>query len=403
MNKSADIKLKIKFIMLIAKALHRYGASADRVETALMVLSEKLNVRADYFALPTSIMASFRMEDDEFTRMLRLDPGKINLEKLYYSDKTVDDVIDEKLALKDGISRIQFIIDKEPIHSDFLSVLGMTLLAFNAALLLGGSFYDALLSGAMGFISGIFTAQIKIERIDTIMEALTAFFIAFSATLFAGVYQVLHPSIIILSSLLYFFPGLSLTMAIGELSSQNLTAGSARFMGAIVILLKIAFGTYMGTLWANALVVPFEAPLIPLSMLIKTIALILVSLSFVINYQARWQETPWILLAGISTYFLNRYLGAHFGNTAAAILAGTYIGAGSNIYARVLQRPSMIVSLPAIILLVPGALGYKSLEFLFSQNTLDGINSLFNTLTIGLALVAGTYFGSLIVKPKRSL
>lgn len=403
MNKSADIKLKIKFIMLIAKALHRYGASADRVEMALMVLSEKLNVRADYFALPTSIMASFRMEDDEFTRMLRLDPGKINLEKLYYSDKTVDDVIDEKLALKDGISRIQFIIDKEPIHSDFLSVLGMTLLAFNAALLLGGSFYDALLSGGMGFISGIFTAQIKIERIDTIMEALTAFFIAFSATLFAGVYQVLHPSIIILSSLLYFVPGLSLTMAIGEVASQNLTAGSARFMGAIVILLKIAFGTYMGTLVANSFVTPFEAPLMSQSIIFKTIALVLVSFSFVINFQARWQETPWIILAGITTYFLNRYLGAYFGQTAAAILAGTYIGAGSNLYARLLQRPSMIVSLPAIILLVPGALGYKSLEFLFSQNAIDGINSLFNTLTIGLALVAGTYFGSLIVKPKRSL
>jgi uncharacterized membrane protein YjjP (DUF1212 family) len=403
MNRSADIKLKIKFIMLIAKALHRYGASADRVETALMVLSEKLNVRADYFALPTSIMGSFRMEDDEFTRMLRLDPGKINLEKLYYSDKTVDDVIDEKLTLKDGINRIEFIIDKEPIHSDLLSVLGMTLLAFNAAILLGGSFYDAIFSGVMGIISGIFTAQIKIERIDTIMEALTAFFIAFSATVFAGVYQVLHPSIIILSSLLYFVPGLSLTMAIGEVASQNLTAGSARFMGAIVILLKIAFGTYMGSLVASSFVTPFEAPLMSESMVFKTIALVLVSFSFVINFQARWQETPWIILAGITTYFLNRYLGAHFGQTAAAILAGTYIGAGSNLYARLLQRPSMIVSLPAIILLVPGALGYKSLEFLFSQNAIDGINSLFNTLTIGLALVAGTYFGSLIVKPKRSL
>ena len=55
-------KLKIKFIMLMARALHRYGASADRIETALYVISEKLKVQADYFSLPTSIMASFKTE-----------------------------------------------------------------------------------------------------------------------------------------------------------------------------------------------------------------------------------------------------------------------------------------------------------------------------------------------------
>jgi uncharacterized membrane protein YjjP (DUF1212 family) len=403
MNKDADIKLKIKFIMLIAKALHRYGASADRVESALMVISDRLRVRGSYFALPTSIMGSFRMDDDEFTRMLRLDPGKVNLEKLYFADKTVDDVIDDKISIKDGVTRLQFIIDKPPLHNDFFSILGIVLLTFNVAILLGGNIYDALFSGLMGVVTGIFTSTVKIERIDTIMEALMAFGFSFLAIVFASWTEVLHPSVIILSSLIYFVPGLNLTMAIGEVASQNLTAGSARFMGAIVILLKIAFGTYLGSLVANNIVVPYESALLPESMTIKIVALFLIGISFVINFQARWQETPWILLAGISTYFINRHLGLHFGVTAAAILAGTYIGAGSNLYARLLQRPSMIVSLPAVIMLVPGALGYRSLEFLFSQNTIDGINSLFNTLTIGLALVAGTYFGSLIIKPKRAL
>jgi uncharacterized membrane protein YjjP (DUF1212 family) len=403
MNKSADIKFKIKFIMLMAKALHRYGASADRVETALMVLSENLNVQADYFALPTSIMASFRMEDDEFTRMLRLEPGKINLEKLYYSDKTVDDVIDEKITLTEGINRLQFIIDKPAIHSELLSILGVILLAFNVAIILGGNLYDASISGLLGLVAGTFTSKVKIERIDTIFEALIAFLIALSATLLTQWSSHLHSNIVILSSLIYFVPGLNLTMAIGEVASQNLTAGSARFMGAIVILLKIAFGTYLGTLVANYFTITHSLPVIPLGLEIKIIALILISLSFVINFQARWQETLWIMLAGISTFFLNSIVSNYLGHTAAALIAGTYIGAGSNFYARVLLRPSMIVSLPAIILLVPGSLGFKSLEFLFSQNTLSGINSLFNTLTIGLALVAGTYFGSLIIKPKRSL
>ena len=112
MDNTPAIKQKIRFIMLIAKALHRYGASADRIENALQVISEKLKIEASYFSLPTSIMGNFKVsDDDEFTRMERLDPGKINLEKLYYADKTVDDVIDEKISVADGIQRLQFIID----------------------------------------------------------------------------------------------------------------------------------------------------------------------------------------------------------------------------------------------------------------------------------------------------
>jgi uncharacterized membrane protein YjjB (DUF3815 family) len=63
----------------------------------------------------------------------------------------------------------------------------------------------------------------------------------------------------------------------------------------------------------------------------------------------------------------------------------------------------MIFSLPAIILLVPGSIGFKGLEFLFSHNTIEGINTLFNTFIIGIALVAGNYFGNILIKPKRNL
>lgn len=404
MENSAEIKLKIRFIMLIAKALHRYGASADRIENALTIISQKLNINANYFSLPTSIMGNFKIsEDDEFTRMERLDPGKINLEKLYFADKTVDDVIDEKISVKDGIARVKFIIDKAPLHSDFASIVAIIILASNVSLILGGNIFDSLLSAFIGLLIGIINSEVKIERIDTISEAIIAFITAFIAMSFSVFYPGLHPNIVILASLIYFVPGLSLTMAIGEISSQNLTAGTARLVGALVILFKLAFGTYLGSILSQYFFMPEMSEIETIHPLVKFISLLFISFSFVINFQARWQETFWIMLAGISTYYINSLIASQLGLTASALIAGTYIGAGSNLYARVLNRPSMIVSLPAIILLVPGSIGFKGIEFLFSQNALEGVNTLFNTLTIGLALVAGTYFGSIIIRPKRSL
>lgn len=404
MDNTPAIKQKIRFIMLIAKALHRYGASADRIENALQVISEKLKIEASYFSLPTSIMGNFKVsDDDEFTRMERLDPGKINLEKLYYADKTVDDVIDEKISVADGIQRLQFIIDKKPLHSDFSTIISLIILASNISLVLGGNLFDSLLAGFLGLVLGIFNSEVKIERFDTISEALMAFTVAFTSFSFSSFYSGMHPNIIILSTLIYFVPGLSLTMAIGEISSQNLTAGTARLMGALVILLKLAFGTYLGSILAHYFFIPQGADFETTHELVKFMALLFISFSFVISFQARWQETIWIILAGTTTFYINSYVISQLGQTAATLITGTYIGAGSNLYARALNRPSMIVSLPAIILLVPGSIGFKGLEFLFSQNTVDGINTLFNTITIGLALVAGTYFGNLIIRPKRSL
>ena len=42
-------------------------------------------------------------------------------------------------------------------------------------------------------------------------------------------------------------PGMTLTTAVRELSSQHLISGTARMMGAIATLLKLAFGTLAAT------------------------------------------------------------------------------------------------------------------------------------------------------------
>jgi uncharacterized membrane protein YjjB (DUF3815 family) len=69
----------------------------------------------------------------------------------------------------------------------------------------------------------------------------------------------------------------------------------------------------------------------------------------------------------------------------------------------VTKKPALITLLPGITLLVPGALGYSGIEAMINENTLHGINALLRTFIIALALVSGTFFGSILIKPKRSL
>lgn len=405
MNHNASIKEKVEFIMLMANALHRYGASADRIEKALYLVSDKLKVEANYFSLPTGIFANFKLPDqDEFTSMERLDPGKINLEKLYLADQTVDFVIDGKVSVREGSKILQDIFAKKTLFSDSMVNISLFFLAFGVAIFLKGNIYDALAAGVCGLFSGFFTSTVKVESVDSIADALIAFgasFFAFTCMQFG---LNVNPSIVILASLIYFIPGLSLTLAIHEISSQNLTSGTARLNGALIILMKISFGSYMGAEVAQGLFpAVLTAPEAPVSSIWQWPALVLVALSFVVSFQARLRDAFWIVVAGLLSFSASKILSAQFGVVAGAVGCGILIGAGSNLFARVLQRPAMIVLMPAIILLVPGSIGYKGLNFLFTQNAIEGINTLFNSISIGVGLVAGAYFGNILIKPKRTL
>lgn len=400
-----NTKEKVKFIMLLAGALHRYGASADRIEKALFLVSEKLGVEGNYFSIPTGIFANFKMPgEDEFTSMERLEPGKINLEKLYLSDHTVDLVLEGKLTINEGSERLKEIFDMRPRFSELAVNISLFFLAFGVAIFLKGNIYDALCAGALGLVSGLFTSTVKVERIDTISDAALAFLVSFGAFMCQGQGLPVTPSIIILASLIYFIPGLSLTLAIHEISSQNLTSGTARLTGALIILLKISFGSFIGAEVAKAF---FKTDQINTLAAVPEIwvwpSLVVVALTFVVSFQARSKDALWIVLAGLLSFSASKFFSAQFGPIAGAVGSGLVIGAGSNLFARALQRPAMIVLMPAIILLVPGSIGYKGLNFLFTQNAIEGINTLFNSITIGVGLVAGAYFGNIFVKPKRTL
>ena len=406
MSHSASISEKVEFIMLVAKALHRYGASADRIEKALVVTSEKLAINGNYFSLPTGIFANFKLaQNDEYTSMERLEPGKINLEKLFLADRTVDDVIEEKVTVAQGIEALKRTIEKEPRFSDLMVNLCLFFLAFGVALILKGGLIDALCAGCFGLMAGLFTSSVKTERIDTIIEALIAFFVSFGAFGLNYFDLNISPSVVILATLIYFIPGLSLTTAIHEISSQDLTSGTARLTGAMIILLKISFGSYIGAELAQNLlpISPVSQPHAPLDPFWQWPALVVVSLTFVVTFQARVQDAFWIALAGLVSFSASKLGVASFGPIGGAFASGVILGSGSNLFARVLKRPSLIVLLPGIILLVPGSIGYKGLSFLFTQNTIEGVNAMFHSLTIGTGLVAGAYFGNILIKPKRTL
>jgi uncharacterized membrane protein YjjP (DUF1212 family) len=396
---------KINFIMLTAKALHHYGASADRIENALLLMSEKFEVKADFFSIPTGLFASFHNKNhSQHTRLIRLAPGKINLEKLFFVDQIVDMVLDGKLSISEGKKSLESIFAQQPRFGTLATTFSYALIAGAVAIFINGTWVDCAISSLLGLFIGVFSESVKVERIDSIFEGIIAFIISLFTYFAIDWGAVISSKIVIMASLIYLIPGLGITTAMYELASQNLTSGTARFMGAVMVLLKITFGIYVATILAqylnlNIMGVQGEKP----EQYIKFIALFVAVLGLIVAFQVRPRDGLWVMIICFISFYSSQFLFNILGNPASSFLAGAIVGALANIFSRLLNRPALIFLLPALLLLVPGSIGLQSFNFMFAEDTIFGVKYAFSMLSVAIALVSGLYFGNVLIKPRRHL
>jgi len=68
----------------------------------------------------------------------------------------------------------------------------------------------------------------------------------------------------------------------------------------------------------------------------------------------------WIIAGCVVGYIGSTYGTKLLGNGQLGVLLGAFsLGVLSNLYARMFDRPSQVVSVPAVLLLVPGGMGFR--------------------------------------------
>jgi uncharacterized membrane protein YjjB (DUF3815 family) len=214
----------------------------------------------------------------------------------------------------------------------------------------------------------------------------------------------------VIASLIVFMPGLTLTTAVTELASGQLVTGTARFAGAMVVLFKLTFGTIAGAQVASALGWrPEVAEPMALPAIVEVIATIAASYSFAILFRAARRDIPLVMLSAIMGYVLTRASSGWFSESQGVAFAGAVffsslvMGALSNLYGRVAGKPGALVRLPAIMLLVPGSVGFRGLSSLMERDYSLGLETGVAVLSALVALMAGLLFGSVLVPPRRYL
>jgi uncharacterized membrane protein YjjP (DUF1212 family) len=413
---SAATNTKIAFLVELARRLHAYGTAAPRLEVAISRSATQLGLVADVWSSPTAIIISFSdlAQGDEglaqVTQVMRLPPGDVNLARLSAADAIADRVILGELDLHEGFRLLRQLglPETRRAQAGLIASYGLSA-ASVVALLLHSSWADLVAAALIGLMIGAITVRSATRpRLAAASDAICAMVATGVAIIISAYVVPLATKSVILAGLIVLVPGMSLTTAVREISSQHLVSGVARMGGAVATLLKLTFGTVAATEVCTALQIdPGNYSLPPLPLWVGYPALLVGAFAFAILFRAARRDWPVVMLAVILGYFATRWGGLISGAIPGApfgvFLGGLLLGGTANLYARLMRRPGAVIREPGIILLVPGSVGFRSVSYLFERDTTLGMDSGILLVTLLITLVAGLLFGDLLVSPRRSL
>ncbi|HEX7770364.1 MAG TPA: threonine/serine exporter family protein [Dokdonella sp.] len=405
------LKSRIAFVVELARRLHEYGTAAPRLEDVVNLVSARLGLACNVLSTPTSIVMSFfdpAEEDDmsEITHVVRVAPGEVNLKRLCLVDEIADQVIDGKLDLAAGRRRLRELGQAARSRAARVAlVASFGISAASIAAILHTTWAGVLVAGLTGIVIGlVFNAAVNRPQLGAAAEALAGFLATVIAIAIAVHVTPLAVRSVVIASLIVLMPGMTLTTAVRELSSQHLISGTARTMGALATLLKLAFGTIAATQLCTLIGwVPSGSPGEAVPAWIDWFAALAGGCAFAVLFGSPRRYVPVVVASVMLGFATARLGGAHLSPAFGVFLGGAVVGAASNAFARVMQRPGALVREPGIIMLVPGSVGFRTLSFVFERDVLLGLDTAITLVTLLVAIVAGLLIGDLLVPPRRKL
>lgn len=399
------IKQRDAFVLTLMQALHLFGTPSHRLESAMAGIARDLDMQLQILATPTSVTAAIGKLENQRTFLLRVEPSEANLSKLADLQSVMQQVSRGKLDYGVAKDQIDQIVCRAPRYRSWLTVFAFAVASACVAVLFNGNAYDASVGAVLGGFVGVLTLlSLPRPRVGMLLPTLSAFSAAAGARVAAELIPEIHPLIVTLAALIVLVPGLSLTMGISELAHRHLVSGTARLMGSLVVLMQLALGAAAGWALIDVYANPFVATASAVPSWWSTmIAIVAAAAAFTVLFQARWQDYWALLLGGAVAFLASRFGTTLFGPEFGAALGAWSMGCLSNILARLRDRPALTTILPGIILLVPGSLGFKSIQAMLHNEVVMGLEAALTTFMVAIALVIGMFLSNLTVAPRKIL
>jgi uncharacterized membrane protein YjjP (DUF1212 family) len=394
---AAPAETHADLLLALAEGLQRVGTPPGLVEDMLSEVSASLGIKGRFFALPTAVLASLRVDGQELTRLVPAPTGDQDLAQLEALRRLTRELVRGSVGADEALARLEALASASPPFGPVVSLLSYGWVSAMAAFLFGGGPTEAAVAGLSGVLVGALHLRSAAWGLGGLLEAASAATAALVATA-AATRVAFAPDLAVLASLIVLVPGFIIHRGLTDLSTGHLISGSARMAQAGTVLLLMGFGVAFGGRVAMALagtpelVVPAAVP--PWA---PVAALAGMTPSLQVIFRAPRRSWPWMLCAmGIA--WAGARLGTGFGSEVGAFFGAFALGVYARVWERVLDRPAALPLAPGLMVLVPGAVGFRGVAALLAGDAMKAVQTGFSALMVATALVTGLLAANLLLR-----
>ncbi|KAF5857227.1 hypothetical protein ETB97_006069 [Aspergillus alliaceus] len=432
----AAILTRQRYIMLLCRAMMKYGAPTHRLEEYMRMTANVLDIPGQFMYLPGCMIVSF---DDSLTRtaevhMISVVQG-LDLGRLAHTHNIYKNVVHDRISVEHAIGDLNQLMERK---SRYHTAWSLVFLSGLASVAVGPWAFNArpidmpiifVLGCLLGFMQNVLAPASPVY--SNVFEVSVAILMSFLGRAFGSIRVGGTPvfcfSAMTQSSIALILPGFSVLCSSLELQSHQIVAGSIRLVYTIIYSLFLGYGitvgiTIYGILDKNATVetsCPSESLAIYGNEYIQHFVFVAIycAIAAVLN-QARWKQLPVTVFLGVSGYIAN-YFSQALDSRLASTISAFAIGLLANLYSRLWHGHAAAAIVPGMFTLVSSGLatsgsimsGLAYAESVKNNTVSDSASTLaavqqslyglgYSMVQTALGITVGLFFSALVVYPR---
>ena len=341
----SEVIQRQRYLLKLCRALMQYGAPTHRLEEYMKMSARVLEIEGQFLYIPGCMIISF---DDPTTHTTEVQLVRVaqavDLGKLSDTHDIYKEVVHDQIDAKEGYEKLDKVLKRPNKHKRWLLVPIYGCAAASVGpFAFGARLIDLPIAFLLGCILGILQLIIApaSETYSNVFEISAAVLTSFLARAFGSIKggNVFCFSALAQSSIALILPGYIVLCASLELQSRSIVAGSVRMVYAIIYSLFLGFGITVGTAIYGVLdrkATSSSTCQDPSSGYLIFLAVPCFTLCLCIINQAKWKQTPIMIIIAFTGYVINYFTSKQFpGNTQVSqTLAAFAIGLMANLYSR---------------------------------------------------------------------
>ena len=391
---SATSDQQIRFLARLGAAMCAANYPVTLVQQMLDRAATRFGVRCDGTALPNHVqVVGPATSDGSVVRGARVD-SDLRFDQIFPLAGLVSDTMSGRVSAADGEQRLDRIQDARSRYAPWVTVLGYAIQSAGLSLVLEPTLLNVFAAAGLGAMVGVFlVVSRRVPILSQLVPAISAFAVAAICIVAALRLDLDHIGLrALIPPLAVFLPGAAITLAVIELTSRDIIAGTSRLIAGFVQIVQLAFGILIATQVLGISEGQLSSqPVNHIGAWAPWLGVAVYGLGVMLFLAPPVSFLPWLALITYTAYTA-QYLGdAVLGSYASGFCGGLALTVVALGVSRLRGAPPAITMiLPGFWLLVPGSMGLIGVTELFG---VDGDSALPATLISMISVAFGLQAG----------